>query len=123
MTFSELQTSLFEAAQLVNQRPNGRHPSHPYEGFYLYPNDLILGRATAHVPQGPFKDRSNVKYRLDFVERVVQSFWRRWVREVFPALVICPKWHTENHNLQKGDVVLIQDANPIRGVWKLGVIT
>ena len=74
-------------------------------------------------PQGSFKDRSNVKYRLDFVERVVQSFWRRWVREVFPALFICPKWHTENRNLQKGDVVLIEDANAIREVLKLGVIT
>ena len=66
VTFSEMQTSFFEAAQLVNQRPIGRHPSHPDEESYLCPNDLILGRASTHVPQGPFKDRSNVKHRLDF---------------------------------------------------------
>ena len=123
MTFSEMQTAFMEAGQLVNQRPIGRHPSHPDEGSYLCPNDLILGRASTHVPQGPFKDRSNVKFRLDFVERLVQCFWKRWIREVFPSLVVSPKWHTERRNLHKGDVVLIEDANAIRGIWKMGIIT
>ena len=32
LTFTEMQTTLFEAAQLVNQRPIGAHPSKPEEG-------------------------------------------------------------------------------------------
>lgn len=36
--FSELQTVCYEAANLVNERPD--------DGSYLCPNDLLLGRAT-----------------------------------------------------------------------------
>ena len=55
LSFSEFQTVIFEAAQLVNQRPIGRNPSQPDDDTYLCPNDLLLGRASSNVPQGPFK--------------------------------------------------------------------
>ena len=58
MSFSELQTVMFGAAQLVNQRPIGRHPTHPDDGSYLCPNDLLLGRASPEVPQGPLLKES-----------------------------------------------------------------
>ena len=32
--FSELRTAIFEAAQLVNQRPIGKHPTQPTAGSY-----------------------------------------------------------------------------------------
>ena len=47
---------------------------------------------------------------------------KRWSREVFPNLVIEPKWHVERRNLQVGDVVMIQDSNAFRSDWKLGVV-
>ena len=46
LTFSELQTVLFEVANLINERPIGRHPRSPEDGSYLCPNDLLLGRST-----------------------------------------------------------------------------
>ena len=52
MTFSELQTVCFEAANLVNERPIGRHPTLPDDESYLCPNDLLLGRYTSRVPSG-----------------------------------------------------------------------
>ena len=52
LSFSELQTVMFEAAQLINQRPIGLLPGSPDEGTYLCPNDLLLGRATPNIPQG-----------------------------------------------------------------------
>lgn len=32
------------------------------------------------------------------------------------------KWHTDKRNLQKGDVVLIQDTNALKGNWRLGEV-
>ena len=55
LTPLELQTCLVEVANLVNQRPIGRVPSDPDDGAYLCPNDVLLGRASSRVPQGPFK--------------------------------------------------------------------
>ena len=107
---------------MVNQRPIGRNPLNPDEGTYLCPNDLLLGRCTSRVPQGPFAEKSDVRQRLSFLQEIVNSFWKRWSREIFPNLVIEPKWHTEKRNAQIGDVVMIQDSNVVRGEWRMGVI-
>lgn len=50
MTFSELQTALFEIGNLLNERPIGTKNCDPVEGTYLCPNDLLLGRASSRVP-------------------------------------------------------------------------
>ena len=122
LAFSELQTCMFEAAQLVNQRPIGVLPSTPDDGAYLCPNDLLLGRASAHIPQGPFQERTSKKHRYDFIQAIISAFWKRWSREVFPNLVLQPKWHTERRNLQREDVVLVQDSNAVRGKWKMALV-
>ena len=122
LSFSELLTCLYEVSELVNERPIGVHPSNPDNGTYLAPNDLLLGRASAKVPQGPFKERSSDKHRFDFIQSIVAQFWKRWTREVFPNMVLQKKWHTASRNLQSGDVVLVQDSNALRGKWRLGKV-
>ena len=42
MRFSELQNVMFNAAQLVNQRPIARHPADPEDVSYLCPNCYVL---------------------------------------------------------------------------------
>ena len=85
------------------------------------PNDLLLGRSSNKAPQGPFEEYSSAKKRLNFIQEIVSRFWKKWTREIFPNLVVEPKWHTEQRNLEVNDVVMIQDANPIRGEWTLVV--
>ena len=114
---------MFEAGQLVNQRPIGLHPGNPEDGTYLSPNDLLLGRASTNTPHGSFKERASDKHRHDFLQQIVSRFWKGWTREVFPNLVIQKKWHTAERNLCEGDVVLVQDANALRGVWKMAKVT
>ena len=120
MTFSELQTVCFEAANLVNKRPIGRHPTSPDEGSYLCPNDIILGRSTSRVPSRPFHESVNPRHRFEFVQNIVKAFWNKWTRDFFPSLLIQQKWHTSQRNVRVSDIVLIQDSNQIRGNWKLG---
>ena len=93
LTPFELCTYLQESENLVNQRPIGRAPNYPDDGTYVCPNDVLLGRATSEVPQGPFKQTRNPRDRveLEFVQRLVESFWKRWTPDVFPALVIRKK--------------------------------
>ena len=52
-TVVSYKTVMFEAAELVNSRPIGKHPINPEDGTYLSPNDLLLGRSGANAPQGP----------------------------------------------------------------------
>ena len=122
LTFSKLQTVCYEAANLVNERPIGKHPTMPEDGFYLCPNDLQLERASPRVRSGPFKQKSNPKHRYEFIQRITDAFWRKWTRDFFPSLIVRQKWHTARHNILVGDVVLILDANQVRGNWKLGIV-
>ena len=55
LTFSELQTIIFEISNLLNERPIGMKSSNPVKMAYLCPNDLILGRASSNVPPGSFE--------------------------------------------------------------------
>jgi hypothetical protein len=53
---------------------------------------------------------------------MVDTFWRRLIRDYFPALIIRQKWHISKRNLKQGDLVLVQDTNLIRGKWKLAQV-
>lgn len=120
LTPFELYTCLLEVGNLVNQRPVGRIPNDPDDGKYLCPNDMLLGRASSEVPQGPFTDTKNPRRRVEFVQRIVDSFWKRWSRDVFPALVTRKKWRSKERNVRVNDVVVVADSNAIRGKWVVG---
>ena len=123
MTFSELQTVMFEVANLVNERPIGTMNSYPNEGSYLCPNDLILGRSSTRVPAGLWDCQSyNPAQRWQFVQQVVNAFWKRWHRDYFHSLIVRQKWHTAVRNLKAGDIVLVQDSNSVRGNWRLAQV-
>ena len=124
LTFSELQTVLYEVANLLNERPIGRHPASPDDGAYLCPNDLLLGRATARIPSGMnFDERASNRKRFSFVQTIISSFWKKWTQNYFPSLLIRQKWHTSHRNLKTGDIVLIQDSSLLRGKWKIGRVS
>ena len=118
----ELYTCLMEVANLLNQRPIGRIPNDPDDGAYLCPNDLLLGRATPEVPQGPFQETKDPRQRVEFVQKIVKSFWKRWIRDVFPSLVPQKKWHMDRRNVQPNDTVMVAESNAIRGKWNIGRI-
>ena len=78
LTPFELYTCLLEVANLMSQRPIGRIPNDPDDSSYLYPNDMLLGRATSMVPQGPLRETRNPRHRVEFVQKLVETFCRRW---------------------------------------------
>ena len=122
LTPFELYTCFLEAANLMNQRPIGRIPNDPDDGCFLCPNDILLGRASTTVPQGPFRETKNPRHRVEFIRRIIDSFWKCWYRDVFPSLVPRKKWKMERKNVRVDDIVIVQDPNAIRGKWKTGRI-
>ena len=120
LTPFELYTCLLEVANLLNQRPIGRVSNDPDDGSYLCPNDILLGRASSTVPQGPFRETNNPRHRAEFVQKIVETFWRRWTRDLFPSLVPRKKWNAEKRNVRVDDVVIVQDPNAVRGKWTIG---
>ena len=121
LSFSELQTVLFEIANLLNERPIGIKPGcDPELGRYLCPNDLLLGRTFNKAVSGPFL-QADYGRRVAFNRKIIESFWKKWTRDFFPTLLIRQKWHVERRSLKVGDIVFFQD-NALIGHWKLAEV-
>ena len=123
LTPLELYTVLLEVANLVNQRPIGRIPNDPDDGNYICPNDILLGRASSEIPQGPFKGTNNPRHRVEFVQKIIDSFWKRWSRDVFPSLIPRKKWQVEKRNVRPDDIVVVSDPSALRGKWSIGRVS
>ena len=123
LSHSELVTVVYEISNLLNERPIGKQSNDIDDGTYLCPNDLLLGRATARIPSGPFEQNVSSKKRRSFIQSLVDAFWVKMTRFYFPSLIIEQKWHTESRNVRVGDIVLLQDSNAIRGEWRLARIS
>ena len=54
---------------------------------------------------------------------LVEGFWKRWIKEYFPSLLVRSKWHTSKRNVKVGDIVLIQDTTLGKSKWKIGRIS
>ena len=75
LTYSQLQSSLFEVANILNQRPIGIKPSNDIDlGKYLCPNDLLLGRTTGQALSYNMEETPSFNSILDFNDKIVDSF-------------------------------------------------
>ena len=123
LTFSKLQTTLFEMANVLNQRPIGIKPAFNIDlGKYLCPNDLLLGRSSGAVPSGKWSDKASFRDIMDFNDNMVKAFLEKWSRDFWPSLIVRQKWHFEKRDLCIGDVVMFLDPNLIKNCWKLGEV-
>ena len=123
LTFGELQTVLFEVANLLNERPIGHKPgADPLHGSYLSPNDL-LGRTNVSAPQGNWDHTSRLASRFLYLQTIVTTFWNKWYRDYFSTMLVRQKWHLKQRNFQIGDIVLLHEDKPLRGSWKMAEIT
>ena len=124
LTFSQLQMVLFEIGNIMNSRPlgiiSGSDPECPTP---LTPNDLLLGRASSEVPQGPFdmnESPKNLTRKFRFLQDLVNQWWEGWYQSVFPSLVPCYKWLQRHRNVQVGDVCLILYRKETRATYRMG---
>ena len=106
-----MSTIFAEVECLINSRPLGYPSNDPNDPQPLTPNHIILGRATATVPQGPYQETRNLRKRFEFVQMLLNYFWKRFVREYLPKLMRRAKWQLKRRQLQVGDVVLLVDNN------------
>ena len=77
----EVQTVLFEAANLMNSRPIGTHPIHSNDVCYLSPNEMPLGK-TGGGGIVIADERNKLGHRLSLVENVLNGFWKLWQMNV-----------------------------------------
>ena len=123
MSYDELQTVFYEAAEIVNERPLAIQVSDDSKINYLCANQLLLGRASPRIQSGPFEFSKHPLKRFKLVQEIVDQFWVEWQKLTFPKLVVRGKWHTESRNLQINDVVLVRDENALRSEYRMALVS
>lgn len=121
LSYSEFQTALYLAANLVNERPiDARMQSREDCVQYVAPNSLLLGRASQCGDVRAFDFTAYPYKRLQVMQSEVSKFWKSWSQLAGPNLFARSKWHTAERNVAVGDIVWVCDQNAMRGQFRLG---
>ena len=54
------------------------------------------------------------------MQKIIDSFWKRWNRDVCPSLLPRKNWQVEKRNVTPDDIVVVSDPNACRGKWSIG---
>ena len=87
----------------------------------LTPNDFIHGGTFA--ADATAEEAFNPRKRWQRVQQLIGQVWKRWRKELLPALNCRKKWFHPTRNMKEGDIALMVEPNATRGDWPLGRIT
>ena len=121
----ELRTILLEIENTVNSRPL----TYVYEELDsepLTPSHLIFGRRLQSLPDDIIMlndEDSSYSRRYRYLQNKINHFWKRWQKEYIVNLREHHKCSgKEKGKVSIGDIVLVQDDNLKRTLWRLGKI-
>ncbi|CAK1594262.1 unnamed protein product [Parnassius mnemosyne] len=124
LTFEEMSTLLSQIEACLNSRPITVDSSDPSDPLPLTPGHFLIGGPLIAVPE--FNDylESNISSlkRWQFIQQMLQHFWRRWSQEYLSNLMNRYKWSSREPEPNIGDVVLVKEDNLPPSRWLMGRI-
>lgn len=123
LTFEELTTVFCRIEAVLNSRPLCSLSDNPNEFDVLTAGHFLVGQSLVAVPEYEFEDVPlNRLSRWQSIQKVSQSFWRRWSDDYLHSLQQKNKWFSSPPNLKVGDLVLLKSnlTRPLQ--WPLGRI-
>ncbi|XP_058456653.1 uncharacterized protein LOC131434039 [Malaya genurostris] len=76
----------------------------------LTTNHFLLGSSNGlKQPVSTTTDKYSIRNSWDLIQRNLDCFWTRWIREYLPTLTKRTKWFDEVRPVQPGDLVVIID--------------
>ena len=120
----ELQTILYEIADICNERPiTAAKPRDDGTYNLVTPNQLLMGRSINRLPDDTeMTEDLGVTARYRLINHVTTTFWKSWSNDVSPTLIVRQKWHVKSRNLQTGDLVMITEPSKLKAKYKLAIV-
>ena len=129
LTLEFFQTISIDTGLMLNSQPLTHVADQPDNKMPHTPNQFLLRRPYANLPQGKpattfneTKDPLSKAKSWKNVQNVMNNFWDRFLKEYLPTLHQCSKWNQDQHPLQVGDIVWVLNYLTPRGIWPLGRI-
>lgn len=124
LTYEEMATLLAQIEGCLNSRPisvvNTTDPGAPIP---LTPAHFLIGEPIVHAPDASFESTTvSSLTRWQHIQKMLQSFWRRWSQEYLTNLMHRYKWSNKIPEPNIGDIVLIKEDDLPPSRWLLGRI-
>lgn len=125
LSFEELMTVLSQIEALLNSRPLSVLSSDPAEPSALTPAHFLNVAPLVYFPAASVTEATSdhLLQRYQLLNRLTQSFWKRWRDEYLHTLQTRQKWNTSSQPAMEGTIVLILQDNVLPLQWPLGIIT
>uniref|UniRef100_A0A8D8QZ38 Integrase catalytic domain-containing protein n=1 Tax=Cacopsylla melanoneura TaxID=428564 RepID=A0A8D8QZ38_9HEMI len=128
LNFEEFATLLVRVEAILNSRPLCSLSSNPNDGVdYLSPGHFLTGAPLLARPDLEDVDlHHNISHyqRWKLISQATSCFWKKWSHDYINTLMQRSKWtKPSSHQLQVGDVVLIQSQATPPQAWPLGRVT
>ena len=120
LTEEEYRTLLMEIQDLINSRPLWPHNDGNIDEPPITCNDLLRPRGLIRQPIE--FNKGSPRSRFEYIQKVVEEWWKIWLRNFVPNLQARSKWWKIRESVKVGDIVLVIDPNTQRGKWKMGII-
>lgn len=121
LTIEEFNTLCCCIEAMLNSTPLYSDPS---EMNVLTPGHFLTGGPLVTLPD---LDRSEITFnrlnRWQLVQSFSQHIWKHWHNEYLHTLQHRSKWIKPHKNLEKGDLVLIQEDNTPPLQWRMGRVS
>lgn len=124
LLFEEMNTVLIQIEGCLNSRPLCPMTSDPNDLSALTPAHFLIGEAITSTPRPSVLDINvNRLDRFQLMQRLTETFWKRWRQEYLSRLQQRPKWIATKPNIEIGDLVLVKNDNMPPSHWLLCRVT
>ncbi|XP_026482644.1 uncharacterized protein LOC113390406 [Ctenocephalides felis] len=121
LTYEELNTVLIQIEALLNSRPLCWMSSDPSDPQPLTPAHFLTLTPLNILPSKNML-QIDLPTRKQLIDKIIQSYWKRWHFEYLSDLQSRQKWNTPSLPAKKGMLVLIKNENLPPLQWSMGVI-
>ncbi|CAG9120009.1 unnamed protein product [Plutella xylostella] len=123
LSYEELVTVLAQIESLLNSRPLTVLSADPAEPAALTPSHFLHTAPLLSLPAAEVHDDNlSLLHRHSLLDKLVQSFWRRWRVEYLHGLQTRQKWNVPSSAIIPGTVVVIIDDNAPPLSWPLAIV-
>ncbi|CAB3240783.1 unnamed protein product [Arctia plantaginis] len=123
LSFEEMSTVLAQIESVLNTRPLCRTLSNdPSEPLALTPAHFLNLTPLRYLPASEIDPNLHTLSRHDQLDKLVQSFWKRWRTDYLHTLQSRCKWNTPVDPITVGTVVILLTENSPPLHWPLGVV-
>lgn len=109
--YEELNTLFCQVEVLMNSRLLQPVSENCLDYIVLIPGHFLVGRLLISIPETDISEiHINCLSRCNLLQRLKQTFWKRWSREYLNTLLQIIKWKTPQPNLNIEDMVLVTET-------------